>query len=219
MKQVLLMSGLWLSSLVAAQAAEKVVLFDGKSLDAWRGYKNEAIGAAWVVEDGALHLSKGGGGDIISKAEFEDFELELEWKVAPGANSGVMYRVRLGDGAPYFSGPEYQILDDAKHADGKNPKTSAGSLYALVAADGKELKPVGEWNTTKIVIKGNQLEHWLNGKKVVDIEIGGESWNKLVEGSKFKSWTQFGKSPKGHICLQDHGDKVWYRNIRVTKLK
>ncbi len=219
MRKMMLMAGLFLSALQGADAQDTVTLFDGKSLDAFRGYKCDKPGDAWVVEDGTLHLSKGGAGDIVTKEEFQDFELELEWKVADGSNSGIMYRVRLGDDAPYFSGPEYQILDDSKHADGKNPKTAAGSLYALIAAEGKELKPVGEWNSTKIVLKGSHLEHWLNGKKVVETEISGDKWNELVAGSKFKSWSQFGKSPKGHVCLQDHGDKVWYRNIRVKKLK
>lgn len=206
----------------ATFAADKdgwMALFDGQSLDGWTKYNGQPVRSGWVAEDGVLSLKKKGGGDIITKEEFENFELEFDWKITPGGNSGVMYLVRTGDPAPYFSGPEYQVLDDAKHRDGKNPKTSAGSLYALVAAKGKELKPVGEWNTAKIVLNNHHLEHWLNGKKVVDIQVGGDKWNELVKNSKFKAWSQFGKADKGHICLQDHGDPVSYRNLRIRRLK
>lgn len=205
-----------------AEAAEDgwITLFDGKSTDGWIKYSGGGpVTKPWVVEDGALVLTAGGGGDIATAEQFDDFELELEWKVTPGANSGIMYRVRGGDPAPYLSGPEYQILDDDKHADGRNPKTSAGSLYALIAPENKRLKPVGEWNATRIVLKGNHLEHWLNGEKVVETEMAGEAWDALVAGSKFNSWKQFAKSPRGHVVLQDHGDKVAYRNIRIRPIK
>lgn len=194
-----------------------VSLFDGKTTDGWLTYRGKPIERGWVVEDGTLYRS-GMGGDIITAEQFDNFELEFDWKVAEGSNSGVMYRVRQGDIASYFSGPEYQVLDDEKHKDGGNPKTSAGSLYALVAAEGKELKPVGEWNSARIVLRGNHLEHWLNGKKVVEIEIHSDDWNKLVAESKFAKWKRFGNEPTGHICLQDHGDPVWYRNIRIRRL-
>lgn len=196
-----------------------ISLFDGKSLKGWRKYNGKEPGRAWVAEDGVLHLKQRGGGTIISEQQFGDFELQLEWKVAKGSNSGIMYRVREGDRAPYFSGPEYQILDDANHRDGKNPKTSAGSLYALVAPEGKELKPVGEWNTCRIVLKGSHLEHWLNGKKVVEIEMHSPKWESLVKASKFAKWKPFGTVKKGHIAIQDHGDPVWFRSIRIRALK
>ena len=196
-----------------------VVLFDGKSLDAWRGYKKEKIGKGWKVADGVLEFDGSGGGDIVTKEEFENFELTLEWKVSEGANSGIMYRVTMGDGAPYLSGPEYQILDDAKHRDGKNTKTSAAALYGLYEAKDKKLVEVGKWNTAKIVQVGNKVEHWLNGKKVVSAEIGSDDWKKKVAGSKFKNWKKFGASAKGRIALQDHGDKIWFRNIKIKKLK
>lgn len=207
------------TSASAKEAKGWIKLFDGKSLDGWMRYDGKAPGKAWVAEDGVLHLKGGGGGTIITKEQYDNFELTFEWKVSPGGNSGVMYRVRQGDRAPYFSGPEYQVLDDAKHRDGKNPKTASGALYALVAADGKEVKPVGEWNKAKIVLKGNHLEHWVNGKQVVEIEIGGERWNKLVKESKFSKWKPFGKMKKGHIAFQDHGDPVWFRNIHLRPLK
>ena len=194
---------------------ETIVLFDGSSLDHFRGYKSDEIGKGWKIDGDALMFDGSGGGDIMTKKEFEDFELMFQWKVTEGANSGVMYRVTLGDGAPYFSGPEFQVLDDAKHNDGKNPLTSAGSLYALYVAEGKKLSKVGEWNNAKIVIKGDNVEHWLNGKKVVSATIGSDDWKKRVDGSKFKTWEKFGVSKVGHICFQDHGDKVWFKDIRV----
>lgn len=206
---------------VHAQSGDKgetIVLFDGSSLDHFRGYKNEAIGKGWKVDGDALMFDGSGGGDIMTKQKFENFELTFSWKVTEGANSGVMYRVTTGDGAPYFSGPEYQILDDSKHRDGKNKLTSSASLYALYIPEGKTEKPVGQWNLAKIVIKGQNVEHWLNGKQVVSAEIGSDDWKERVNNSKFKSWKKFAASKVGHICFQDHGDKVWFKDIRVTKL-
>lgn len=199
-------------------AAEARVLFDGTNLDQFRGYAEEKIGAGWKVEEGVLRFDGSGGGDICTRDEFSDFELTFDWKVTKGANSGVMYRVSLGDSAPYLSGPEFQILDDAEHPDGKNESTSAGSLYALYAPANKSLKPVGEWNTAKIVIKGNRVEHWLNEQMVVEAELDSEDWKNRVAASKFKDWEKFGKNPSGHICFQDHGNEVWYRNIRIRDL-
>jgi hypothetical protein len=193
-------------------------LFDGTSLDAWRGYSSEEIGAGWKIRDGAIYFDGSGGGDIVSRDEFRDFELTFEWKVAEGANSGVMYRVGLGDEAPFYTGPEYQVLDDQRHADGKNELTSAASLYALYAPKNKRLNPAGEWNSAKIVVVGNRIEHWLNGEKVVDAEVGSADWNQRVANSKFKEWEKFASLDKGRICLQDHGDEIWYREIRVKPL-
>jgi hypothetical protein len=146
-------------------------LFDGKDTSQWRGYKATSFPTkGWRVENGTLrHVAGEGGGDLITLDKFSDFELRFEWKVSPGANSGVIYRVTEDHNASYETGPEYQVLDESKHADGKNPKTSAAALYALIACNTeKELKPVGEWNKARIVVKGNQAEHWLNKKKVVE---------------------------------------------------
>ncbi len=202
-----------------AAADQTLVLFDGSSLDAWRGYAQEKIGDGWKIADGGLQFDGSGGGDIITKQSFTDFELTFDWKVTSGANSGVMYRVTLGDSAPYLSGPEYQILDDDNHPDGKNEKTAAASLYGLYAPQDKTLQPVGQWNTAKIVQVGDHIEHWLNGKKVVEAEIGSPDWNKRVAESKFKDWAKFAASRTGHICLQDHGHEVWFRDIRIKRLK
>jgi hypothetical protein len=214
----LLASGLILCSSALAEESGWVNLFDGKTLAGWKSYSGKPIGTQWVVEDGALHLTGGGGGDIVTDREFKNFEFQFQWKVAPGANSGVMYRVQPGDRAPYMSGPEYQVLDDAKHRDGANPKTSAAALYALIAGNDRELKPVGDWNTGKIVLRGNHLEHWLNGKKVVETDLGTEAWKSMLAESKFKEWKQFGAAPQGMICLQDHGDKVWFRDLKIREL-
>lgn len=199
--------------------SESKVLFDGSSLKNFRGYKTEELGSGWSIDNGTLRFSgKGGGQDIITKEKYASFELTFDWKVSPGANSGVMYRVTTGDDAPYFSGPEYQILDDGKHPDGGNDKTSAASLYGLYSAKDKQLKPVGEWNSAKVVVDGDKVEHWLNGKKVVSTEIGSDDWNSKVADSKFKDWKKFGVAKTGHICFQDHGDEFWLRDIRIRTI-
>jgi type 1 glutamine amidotransferase len=196
------------------------MLFDGKSTNGWRGYKKEAFPAAgWEVVDGALHAkANGGGGDIVTTDEFTDFDLRFEWKVAAGSNSGVMYRTGEDADAPYMTAPEYQVLDDDKHPDGKDPKTSAAALYALYACQNKALKPVGQWNEGRIVVTGNHVEHWLNGVKVVTAELHSDDWNKRVAASKFAAWSLFGTKAKGRIDLQDHGDEVWYRSIRIREI-
>ena len=208
-----------LSSKPQNRAPKTIVLFNGDSLDQFRGYHKEEIGAGWKVEDGTLHFDgTKGSGDIVTKQEFENFVLQFEWKISAGGNSGVMYRVSLGDKKPYLSGPEYQVLDDNKHRDGKKPSTSAGALYALYVPRNKQLNAVGQWNKSKIVLNGKKVEHWLNGTKVVDAEIGSDDWKEKIEASKFKSWKKFGKNKKGHLCFQDHGNKVWYRSITVDVL-
>jgi len=211
-------------SLDAGEATSKPgkwkVLFDGKSADRWRGFKmNSFPDQSWKVEGGVLKTIKGGHGpDIITKEKFDNFELDLEWKVTPGANSGIMYRVSEDFDAPYETGPEMQVLDDEKHADGRDPKTSAGSLYALIAPKNKRLKPVGEWNKVRIVVQGNHAEHWLNGVKVVEYELGSDQLNRLIAQSKFKDMPLFAREKTGYLDLQHHGDEVWYRKIRVRRL-
>jgi hypothetical protein len=194
-------------------------LFDGKSTEAWRGYKQTGFpDTGWIVENGALKAVTGGHGDIVTKEKFGDFELELEWRVSPGANSGIFYRATEDNEYIWQSALEFQILDDDKHQDGKEPKTSAGSLYALIATTGKVLEPVGEWNETRIVVSANHVEHWLNGKKVVSYDLGSESLGKLVAASKFATMPAFAKAAEGYVGLQNHGDDVWFRNIRIRRL-
>lgn len=192
-------------------------LFDGRSLDAWRGFRNSRVPAGWQVVDGAL-TRVGEGGDLITRHEFGDFELALEWKVAEGGNSGIMYRVMEDASATYETGPEMQVLDDARHKDGESRLTAAGSAYGLYAAPAGVVKPAGEWNSARILVRGNHVEHWLNGVKVVEYELGSPDWKAKVEASKFKQWPGYGRAPRGHIALQDHGDRVAYRDIKIRTL-
>ena len=193
------------------------MLFDGRSLDAWRGFRNDRVPAGWQVVDGAL-TRVGEGGDLITRDEFGDFELALEWKVAEGGNSGIMYRVTEDASATYETGPEMQVLDDARHKDGESRLTAAGSAYGLYAAPAGVVKPAGEWNAVRILVRGSHVEHWLNGVKVVEYELGSPDWKAKVEASKFKQWPGYGRAAKGHIALQDHGDRVAYRGIKIRTL-
>ena len=207
------------TSPVAADHHEEdgfVSIFDGKTLEGWRGFKQETAPEGWVVEDGAI-VRRDRGGDLITDKQYANFELRIEWKVAEGANSGIMYRVTEDQKVAYLTGAEYQILDNDKHHDGKNPFTSAASLYGLYVPQDAELKPVGEYNTTRIVLRGNHVEHWLNGKKVVECELKSDDWNERLAKSKFAKWGRFAKNAKGHIVLQDHGDLVHFRNIRIKE--
>ncbi|WP_396627405.1 DUF1080 domain-containing protein [Luteitalea sp.] len=194
-------------------------LFDGKSLAGWRSFKSEAPPSGWTVKDGVLARTDKGG-DLMTVGEYGSFELELDYRIAVGGNSGIMYRVVTQGNAPYWSGPEYQILDNERHPDAKNgPDRLSGSNYDLIPPSAAVSKPAGEWNTAKIVVKGNHVEHWLNGTKVVEYEFGSPEWTTMVAESKFKVWPLYGKAARGHIVLQDHGDLVEFRNIRIKDLK
>lgn len=159
-----------------------------------------------------------GGGDLVSLPSLENFELDFEWKIAPGGNSGVFYRVNPDLGPAYESGPEYQILDNKGHPDGRNPLTSAGSAYGLYAPSQDASKPAGEWNSGKIVVDGSHVEHWLNGVKILEFTMGSEEWAARVAASKFAAWPGFGVQKSGHIVLQDHGAEVAFRAIRLRAL-
>lgn len=207
----------------AEKAAGWKLLFDGKTTEGWRKFKGKDVGDRWKVEEeGVLVFDpKFGksGGDIITADKYDNFELVLEWKISPGGNSGVMYRVTEDGRAPWSSGPEYQLLDNARHPDGKSPLTSAASAYAVYAPTRDVTKPIGEWNLTKIIVNGNHVEHWLNGEKVVQYEFGSEDWQQRVKASKFKEMPLYGKQPAGHIDLQDHGNRVEFRNIKILPIK
>ena len=193
-------------------------LFDGKTLNGWRGYKQQQVPDGWKVQDGAI-VRLTGGGDIVTADEFGDFELALEWKISEGGNSGVFYRALETTEAIWHNAPEYQILDNTKHPDGKDPKTSAGSCYALYAPVRDVTKPVGQWNETRIIAKGRHVEHWMNGTKLLEYETGSPDWKTRVAASKFKVYPGFAEQSRGRIGLQDHGNVVWYRNIRIRELK
>ena len=189
-------------------------LFDGRTTAGWRGFRTDSMPAGWQVVDGAL-TRVGSGGDIVTVEQFGDFELELEWNVAPGGNSGIMFHVTEDSSATYMSGPEMQVLDDAAHRDGLSRLTAAGSNYALDAAPAGVVKPAGQWNAVRLVVRGAHVEHWLNGVKVVEYELWTPQWQAKVQASKFAQWPGYGLARRGHIALQDHGDRVAYRNIRI----
>jgi 3-keto-disaccharide hydrolase len=201
----------------AEHAAGWRLLFDGKTTDGWRGYRMDSVPAGWQVVDGAL-TRVAGGDDILAREPFANFMLELDWNIAPGGNSGILYRVTEEYDAPYWSGPEMQVLDDAGHPDGKSPLTSAGASYALYPAPRGIVKPAGEWNHVRIVVNGNHVEHWLNGTRVVEYELGSPDWVARVAKSKFAKWRDFGRATAGYIDLQDHGDRVAFKNIKIRVL-
>lgn len=199
------------------KAAGWRLLFDGKTTSGWRAYGADTMPSGWQAVNGSLtRVSR--AGDIITKEQFGDFELSLEWKVTPGGNSGIFYRAVEGLEWIYHGAPEYQVLDDAGHPDGRNPLTSAGSDYGLYGVERGIVKQAGEWNTTRIVARGPHVEHWLNGRKVVEYQQGSPEWARLVEGAKFKAWPAYGKAMKGHIGLQEHGGRVEFRNIKIREL-
>ncbi len=202
-------------------AGEWKALFDGKTLNGWVNGKGEPVSAGWVVEDGVLHR-KARGGDIFTAAEYLDFELEFEWKIAAGGNSGVKYRLHRIEGMNWL-GPEYQILDDAAIKEGKDEKTSTASLYLIKGiGTGKKLNPAGEFNKGRIVASGSRLEHWLNGQKIAEIDTSSQEWRTIFAQTKYnrsQGATEWFARDAGPIMLQDHGSEVWFRNIRIRELK
>lgn len=208
------------------------LLFDGKTTNGWRGaYASTFPAKGWTVANGLLTIQKSDGsesqsfGDIVTEGEYSDFDLMFDFKLSEGANSGVKYFVVEHSPKPKGSafGLEFQVLDDDKHPDaklGRNGNRTVGSLYDLIPASGKKANPIGEWNTGRVISKGKHVEHWLNGKRVVEYERGSEKFRELVAMSKYKAPEynangRFGEAPKGHILLQDHGELVSYRNIKI----
>lgn len=202
---------------VAQQGAGWKSLFDGKTTKGWHNYKKTGPVEGWQVVDGAL-VRQGKGGDLVSDEEFSDFELSLEWKLPLGGNSGIFYRAPEDAAAIWHHAIEYQLLDNTAHADGANGKRTAGSAYDLYAPVRDVTKPIGEWNETRIVARGNHIEHWLNGTKLLEFEIGSPDWAERYAASKFKPYPEFGKTRKGKISLQDHGDVASFRNIRIRPI-
>ena len=198
--------------------SEWTVLFDGKTVKGLRGYKQSGFPDSWEVVDGTLKTVPGHGVDLISEEVYKNFELELEWKVPKGGNSGIFYFATEEGNYIWQSAPEMQVVDDEKHTDGKNTLTSAGALYALIAPSTNVVKPVGEFNQVRIKVKNNHVEHWLNGTKIVEYVYGSDMMWDLVEKSKFNKMPLFAKASEGHIGLQgDHG-LIWYKNIRIRRL-
>ncbi len=202
----------------AERAAGWKLLFDGKTTAGWRAYGADTMPSGWQAVDGILtRVSR--AADIITKEQYGDFELMLDWKLEPRGNSGLFYRAVEGLEWIYHGAPEYALLDDAGHNDGKNPLTSAGSVHSVYAPPKGVVKPAGEWNTTRLVAKGTHIEHWLNGQKVVEYEQGSPDWAKRVAASKFAPLPTYGKAMKGHIGLQEHGGRAEFRNIKIRELR
>jgi Domain of Unknown Function (DUF1080) len=214
----------WLPGI--AQKDKWIIIFDGGSTDKLRGYNMQTFPDSWKVEDGALVTLTGVPNvDLVTKESFKDFELEFEWKVSVVGNSGVFFHMQEslkhesgnGNSPNWLDNFEMQILDDINFND-KNPKRSAGSLYDLITPANKQLKPVGEYNLAKLIVKGNHVEHWLNGSKLLEYEMGSDAMNNLLKQSKFKNNPGYGKSPDGLIMFQHHGQKVWFRNIMIKRI-
>jgi len=228
-----------LNILTAEEKAQGwILLFDGKTFQGWRGLGRDRVPEKhWIIEDGAIKkiptkdvpLQADGqpleGGDLMTIAAFEDFEMSFEWKISPGGNSGVKYNVSEEMSiaqAPNRAalGFEYQVLDDALHPDAKNgPNRTAAALYDLIAPQGRELRPVGQFNSARIVFRGRHGEHWLNGVKVLEYDLDTPRMNELLAKSKYRDIARFAEKKSGHIVLQDHTDAVWYRNVKLRPLK
>jgi len=209
------------NSLTASEkAAGWQLLFDGRSLDGWRGYKRDALPeAGWEIKDGTLRtVAKVKGADIITKQSFKDFEVSWEWRVAPGGNNGLKYFVT--EDRPQSPGHEYQMIDDAGYPGKLKTEQLTGAFYdVLPASAGKPLRPAGEWNSSRVVVRGTRVEHWLNGANVLTYDLGSAAVKAGIEKSKFKGHPGFGDKITGHIMLTYHQDECWYRNLKIREIK
>ena len=194
-------------------------LFDGSTLDGWHLYRKPGQPVTgWAVEDGAI-VRTGKSGDLMTDGDYGDFDLRFEWKISSGGNSGVFYRANEDNEESYWSGIEYQVLDDDRHPDGRNgPDRHAGAVYGMYPPEGAQPRPVGEWNQGRIVAKGDHVEHWLNGTKVAEYTLWTPEWKAKVAATKFAAWPDYGLAKTGRIGLQDHGDAVSFRNLRIRAL-
>jgi len=194
------------------------LLFDGTTLDGWRRYQGDTVPAAWRVSDGTINKTVPTR-DIVSREQFSDFELVFDWRVATGGNAGVFYRATEEYDRVYWSAPEYQLLDDAGHPDGQSRLTSAGADYALYPAPAGVVKPADQWNSTLIVAKGDTVQHWLNGQKLLEYVIGSPDWQEKVKASKFSAYPKYGLASRGYIGIQgDHDGTLSIRNVRIRAL-
>lgn len=195
------------------------LLFDGKTMSHWRNFKQQGLNDGWVIDSGAMKLTKAGAGDIITKDKYTDFEFTIDWKVSEGGNSGILLLADEQGDHVYSHAPEVQILDNEKAHDNKIDTHLAGSLYDMVAVHKSAQKPAGEWNTTRVHLKDGLLQVWQNDVMTTNLVMGSSTWNKLVAASKFATWDGFGANESGHFGLQDHGNVVWFKNIKVRELK
>jgi hypothetical protein len=201
----------------AEKAAGWKLLFDGVTTNGWRGFKRQDVPAGWVAQGGELRRVAAAG-DLITKDQFQNFDLVFDWKIGYGGNSGVMYHVTEDGNETYETGPEYQLLDDPHYPDGKSLLTSAGSDFGIYPVTQRMAKPANQWNTSRIVVNGAHVEHWLNGVKVVDYELWSPDWKQRVENSKFKAWPGYGLAKYGYIALQDHEFPIAFRNVKIRVL-
>lgn len=208
---------------------EWITLFDGTTTNGWHTYGSSTAGRAWKAIDGALYFDPEAkkamgdkeGGDLITNEAYDNFHLSLDWKVAPKANSGIIFYVQDEPGkydATYMTGPEMQVLDNNGHPDAKIYKHKAGDLYDLIASSKEVVKPVGEWNHVEIIANNGKLDFFLNGENIVSTTMWDDNWRNMIANSKFKDWEGFGAFKSGHIALQDHGDPVWFKDIKIKKL-
>jgi Domain of Unknown Function (DUF1080) len=199
------------------------LLFDGKTLNGWRMYQNKSS-EGWVAQNGQIACVGSATdksdlrGDLVTTEQFDNFELSIDWKISPKGNSGIMYHVTENQKAAYYTGPEYQLVDDTGFPDHLDDVQKTASDYGMYAANPRPTKPVGEFNNTRIVVKGSHREYWLNGVKVVEFEAWSTDWNQRVASGKWKDYPEYGKAKQGHIVLQDHGSGVWFKNIKIRKL-
>ena len=205
-----------------------MLLFNGENTEGWRGYNDQAFpDSGWVTEDQSLRCigsgegeAGGAGGDIIYDQKFKDFHLKLEWKISKGGNSGIFYMAREVKDQPIWqSAPEMQVLDNERHIDAQlGESRMAGALYDLIAPDPQNTKPAGEWNQVEIMVYQGTVVHRMNGEKILEYHLGTDEWKEMVENSKFGEYEDFGKYREGYIGLQDHGNDVWFRNIKLKKM-
>ncbi|MEW6071975.1 MAG: DUF1080 domain-containing protein [Planctomycetota bacterium] len=192
-------------------------LFDGESLEHWRCFRAKSVSAGWRVVDGAI-ARVGAAGDLLTREQFADFILEIDWKISPGGNSGILFRVTEDYEEVWETGPEMQILDDRAVPAGLDPKTAAGANYALHAPAAEYSKPAGEWNHARLEVRGAHVVHHLNGHLLLEYDLWSPKWRELVAASKFAAMPDYGRRRTGHIALQDHGDEVWFRNLKILPL-
>jgi len=198
------------------------LLFNGKNLDGWKFFQGGEVNKGWSVKDGVLNNSGVGsdhGGDIITTRQFKNFELYLEWKIGPESNSGIFYHVQEGNTKKiYETGPEYQLIDDKGWPEKLKDSQYSGANYAMHKPIGSEVKPLDQWNTARIIVNGSKVQHFLNGKKVVEYELLSDDWKERKNNCKWKDKPFYGMAKKGYIGLQDHGGLTQFRNIKIRKL-
>jgi hypothetical protein len=201
----------------AERAAGWRLLFDGTTTAGWRGFRQATAPGGWQAVDGAL-TRIAGGGDLVTIEQFANFELSIQWQIAEGGNSGIMFRVTETTEATHLTGPEMQVLDNVRHPDGKSPLSAAGACYGLYAAAEDVTRPIGAWNDVRLVANGAHVEHWLNGVKIVEYDIGSPDWLSRLQASPYRDVPTYAREPRGHIAIQDHGDRVAYRGIKIRPL-